>query len=415
MASPRITPLPLLPHQPRRSAGAQAVTVLVALLAGLACPLAQAHVKWFSRDADCAMAPLSLQQVLSNVDFLWLGLISFLVLVWATMVDIALSYRLRSLRRLVVSVDRRTVPVAATVLRWGLAAFFVIALWYFDGHAVYLTPELHTTAAWVAPLQVFTAVTLLWRRTAWLGALAIGVLYAGAGMAYGWFHMMDYPVFLGAALCIALDSFGHPPARGLAWLRASAGITLMWAAGEKWLYPWWSYGVLDHELHAFKGLMSSSAFMAAAGWIEFCAAFALVYGRLGVQVAAWVLLVPFLAAIAAFGPLDAVGHAPIIIVLVVLGLTRSRLPRIAQRQRPLDTATCCTLAALATSGAYWLLQALAYGSTAPTETYSIAVLSTLPLFAWLAGSRARVAVRHRPAARAQRKPRPGPRTAAFRT
>lgn len=339
------------------------------------------------------MPPLLPTQVLGNSDFLWLSLIAFLVMVWAAMLDPLLSRRMRPL---VTRCDRFAAASAATLLRLGMAAFFGIALWYFDGHAVYLTPELHASAAWVAPLQAVTALALLWRRTAWLGALAIGVLYGAAGVSYGWFHMLDYPVFLGVAACIALDARGHPPALGLALLRASAGVTLMWAAGEKWLYPWWSNGVLDHELQAVRGVMSSSAFMAAAGWIEFCAAFALVFGRVGVLIAAWVLMVPFIAAIPVFGVLDAIGHAPILLVLVVLGLTRSRLPRWARRQTPFEAAVRCTLTALATVGGYWLLQALAYGRSTPTEAIAVAVLTVLPIVVWWRGGASHHPVATRP-------------------
>jgi hypothetical protein len=161
-----------------------------------------------------------------------------------------------------------------------------------------LTPELHATSAWVPTLQLAIAATLLRGSSAWVGALGIVVLYACAVQSYGWFHLLDYPVFLGIAAFVAIDSLGRGRHgdTALAVLRASAAVTLMWGGAEKWLYPWWSFDVLDHQLLAARGSFSSSFFMAAAGWAEFCAAHALMFGRLGSQVAAWVLLVPFVAA-----------------------------------------------------------------------------------------------------------------------
>lgn len=358
----------------------------VAMLGLMACgSVAQAHVKWFSRDADCAMPPLSPLQVLGNGDVLWLGLIATLVMLEVALIDRLLCVRCPRMGHVLRRCDRWVAPRAATLLRWGVAAFFAVALCYFDGRAVYLTPELHTTAAWVAPLQGLIALSLLSRRTALLGAAGIVVLYGAAMGAYGWFHMLDYPIFLGVAACIALQALGRSAASGLAVLRVMTGVTLMWAAGEKWLYPWWSADVLDHELRAFRAGLSSGTFMAAAGWIEFCAAFALVFGRRSVQVAAGVLLVPFLAAIPVFGVLDAIGHAPILVVLVLLGCTRSRLPRAAMHPGAMMQALLCTCAAMATTGLYWLLQQAAYGRGVLGTDLAVASLMIAPLVMYLAG------------------------------
>jgi hypothetical protein len=378
-----------MPHRPTSRSAARAL-VPIAALTTLASGPAAAHVKWFTRDADCAMPPLSPLQVISSPDFLWLGLVSLLVMVGATLIDARLSRNGSPALAWADALDARCVGWLPRLLRLGLAAFFCIAVLYFGAKPVFLTPELHAIRPWVPALQLGIAVTLLWRPTAWLGALGIAVLYGSAVLAYGWFHLLDYPVFLAAAGFVAIDSLGRGRYNdlALALLRVGAGVTLMWAGAEKWLYPWWSDDVLNHQLRAARGDYSSAFFMAASGWVEFCAAYALVFGRLGTQVAAWALLVPFLAAIPVFGELDAIGHAPIVVVLVMLGLTRTRLPVAAQGAAGLSDAlrrgATSTLAALAAVGVYWALQALAYRRLDAVEPGlpAVAVLLAVPLLLW---------------------------------
>jgi hypothetical protein len=355
----------------------------------LASAPAEAHVKWFSKEADCRMPPLSPLQVVASAEFLALGALSLLALTAAAW----LESRLRTAAARGFSPDSQRDPRAAVphVLRLSLAAFFITAPLYFQQPPVYLTPELLAAGTWVHPLQWTIAACLLWRRTAWLGALGIVALYAAAVIDYGWFHLMDYPVFVAAALFVSIDSWrpGRHQDLALSCLRVGAGITLMWAGAEKWLYPWWSHAMLHHELAAMSSGMSSPFIMAAAGWVEFCAAYALVFGRVGTQVAAWVLLIPFLAAIPVFGPVDAIGHAPIIVVLLILGVTRTTLPQRWQgcgsdhpgAHNALHFALSGVLAAIALVGAYWLLQGLAYPRPQglPQHDIAAAVLMLLPM------------------------------------
>lgn len=362
----------------------------IAVLAITSAGPASAHVKWFSRDADCAVPPLSPLQVISSADFLLLGAVSLLVMAATALLDSRLSRTGSRALAFADALDERSAASLPRLLRFGLAAFFCIAVLYFGAAPVFLTPELHALQPWVPTLQLGIAVTLMWRPSAWLGAVGIFVLYGSAMATYGWFHLLDYPVFLAAAAFVALDSLGRARYNelALAVLRVGAGITLMWAGAEKWLYPWWSDEVLNQQLRGARGDFSSAFFMAAAGWVEFCAAYALVFGRVGAQLSAWVLLVPFLAAIPVFGVLDAIGHAPIVVVLVMLGLTRTRLPAAMQgaadRASALRRGVTCPLAGLATVGVYWGLQALAYRrfDTIEPGLTAVAVLLALPLLMW---------------------------------
>lgn len=66
--------------------------------------------------------------------------------------------------------------------------------------------------------------------------------------------------------------------------------------------------------------------MVAAGFVEFCAAHLLVTGKISARIAALILLFFFLSAIFYFGLIDAIGHAVIVVVLVLLALNDNPLP-----------------------------------------------------------------------------------------
>ena len=167
------------------------------------------------------------------------------------------------------------------------------------------------------------------------------VLFAAGIRDYGLFHMMDYPIFLGAALYFALLGLqGRRAAWGAgiaaAWnrlrpvdvLRWAAAITLMWASVEKWAYPEWTYPLLLTHTRMTVGL-APDFYMTAAGLVEFGLAFALVCAPLASRLSAIVLTALFTSAIAEFGRIDAIGHLPIIVILVavVVDDRRARAPR----------------------------------------------------------------------------------------
>lgn len=350
-----------------------------------------AHVKWFSRDANCAMSPLTPMEVIASSDFLILSIVAIGAMALAAWVDIYIGRAPNRFRSATTWIDAIAFVWIAPLLRWSLAIFFVTAVWYFRPISVFLTPELSTDARWVMPCQLSIAVLLLNRKTAWLAALGIVALYLGAIAQYGWFHLLDYPVFLGVAYFILMDSLyvGKKQALALSILRISAGVTLMWGGAEKWLYPWWSYTLLEGGMSVARLGFSSHFFMVAAGHIEFCAAFALAFGRFIPQIAALVLLIPFVGAIPAFGSLDAIGHAPIIVVLLILATTRTRVKPYRLSREPdhlqvLHYVLSASFAVLCIIGSYWDLHTLAYDSASlgSSEMKLISSLLVLPLLCW---------------------------------
>jgi hypothetical protein len=280
---------------------------------------ASAHVKWFA-PFDVTRSPKSLDYLFS-ADFVALTMLALLVLVLGSLLEESLLGA-----PVTRAIDRATAWIRADADRLvrAVCAFFFIALWTLGG--TILTPELRTTVAWIPWLQFAMAIALIWRKTTPLAALGIVFLF-GYGMSqYGLFHVADYPIFLGVAVYLTLiglqrDLFGIRPVDVLRW---TAGVTLMWASVEKWAYPEWSYPLLIEHPTLTMGY-EGAFFMLAAGVIEFALAFALLWTPLVRRCAAIVLAGMFIGACFEFGKLDVIGHAPIIIVLLVLASDDARV------------------------------------------------------------------------------------------
>ena len=142
-----------------------------------------------------------------------------------------------------------------------------------------LTPELKTDAQWIRWLQLGIALLVLIPRTAFLAGIGIIFLYGYAMAMYGIFHLLDYPIFLGVALYLIIDSLYGEGRRELAHslLRVMTAVTLLWAGIEKFAYPEWSFQLIQGQPGMALGL-DPEFFMVAAGFVEFCAAYLLLTG-----------------------------------------------------------------------------------------------------------------------------------------
>ena len=272
----------------------------------------EAHVKWFA-PYDLSRAPHSPSMIWNSV-FIQLALVSMLGLWSASVIETT-----RLGHSLLVGLNLLTETARLRTdqfLRCCLAAFF-IALWSHGG--IILTPELTTDRWGVEWLQVAIAAGMFWQAGMIFSGLGIIALFAHGIQRYGWFHMMDYPIFLGfASYCILIGLYrgraGTVPQTVVRW---SIGITLMWASVEKWGYPEWTYPILDQHPDLAVGF-SHPFYMTAAGMAEFVFAFALLWTPLVRRLAAIVLFATFVSAIFEFGKIDAIGHLPIIAALVVI-------------------------------------------------------------------------------------------------
>ncbi len=299
---------------------------------------AAAHVKWFC-SYDVAAPPQPIQLVV-NGDFAHLVLLTLGVLLVAGLLDrtpLGLAM-LRSLDRVTGFLRAKT----DVLIRAVLGGFFV-ALWFNGG--IILTPELKTSVAWVPWLQLAIAVGMIWSETLALSALGMIVLYVYAVDQYCIFHLLDYPIFLGLAAYLALSGLRIAPfgLRPLDVLRYATAITLMWASVEKWAYPEWTFPLLATHPEMTFGF-SPAFYMRAAGLVEFSLAFTLACGPLMRRTSSIILTAMFVSAVLEFGKIDALGHAPIVVVLLGI-LADDMLP--APRRSPIVAPAyfCASLAA----------------------------------------------------------------------
>jgi hypothetical protein len=277
-----------------------------------------AHVKWF-----CAYEVAGQPEGLANVlceDFFSLLTLSSCFLLWACLLERSVlgPMALSALDRATSALRRDSELVMRAVL-----GFTLVSLWNQGG--ILLTPELRTELAWVPWMQLAMAACLMWRGSLPLVSLGIVVLFGMAAFRYGTFHLLDYPIFLGIAAYLAMQGTGFRPrvARPLDVVRWAAAVTLMWASVEKWAFPEWTYPLLDASPGALMGL-DEAFYMRAAGMVEFALAFGLVWTPLVRRVSAIVLSVVFVGAVAGFGKIDAIGHAPIVAVLLAVAADDAR-------------------------------------------------------------------------------------------
>jgi hypothetical protein len=298
---------------------------------------AAAHVKWFCA-FDVAESPKSLDWTLDR-DFICLVLVASAVFMIASLIGNSILGR-----AIVWSIDRVTARLGyktETLMRATYGAFFV-SLWSVGG--IILTPELTTSAVAISWMQLAIAVCFIWRQTLMLAAAGMVILYGYAIENFGLFHLMDYPIFLGAAGYFFLVARGRTRwgVMPLDVVRCAASVTLMWASVEKWGYPQWTYPLFVTHPDMSMGF-DVAFFMKAAGVVEFSLAFALIGTPLMRRTAAIVLASMFVTAILEFGKIDAMGHAPIIVVLLAIAAD----DRPGRRHSPF-TAPACYLAALVT-------------------------------------------------------------------
>ena len=320
--------------------------------------LASAHVKWFCA-FDVAGQPRGLENVLCP-DFELLTGFALVVLLAGCIIEG--TWVGAAVQRALNRATSRLATDSELLFR-AICGFFFVALWSTGG--IILTPELTTGSAAISWLQLAIAAGMMWRATLPASALGIVFLFGLALAQYGLFHLMDYPIFLGVAAYLALtglqrDLFGMKPLDVVRWATA---ITLMWASIEKWAYPEWSFPLFVAHPALTLGY-DSEFFMRAAGVIEFTLSFALLWTPLVRRAAAIVLAAMFVSAVFEFGKLDAIGHAPIIAVLLVIVADDRSVARFASRLRTLAYAPACFAAALVTFLAlYYAMHAALFGTT----------------------------------------------------
>jgi hypothetical protein len=344
------------------------LAALAASVSALLCMVftetAYAHVKWFCA-FDVSGQPKGLENVLC-ADFEIFVVLALLCVLAGGIIE--RTFIGAAMTRALDSVTGR-LRIETTMLIRATCFFFFVSLWTLGG--IILTPELTTTLTAISWLQLAIAAGLLWRQMLPLSALGIVFLFGFGVYQHGIFHLLDYPIFLGVALYLALiglrrDFFGVRPLDVVRW---SAAITLMWASMEKWAYPQWTFSLLISHPNLTMGY-DNETFMRAAGAVEFALSFALLWTPLVRRVAAIILIGMFVSAVVEFGKIDAIGHSVIIVIL--LAIVGDNAPAAVQEKKtfgamfakPLVLATASYGMALAGFMAiYYALHAVIFGTT----------------------------------------------------
>ncbi len=291
------------------------VLILFLLLNGTA----EAHVKWFF-NYDVSQPPTPIGEVIDGT-FVKLFIVSVIACYLFFLAD-----RYIYEEGILAELDRKMKlfdNAANTIMRVAAGVFFLsLFLWWAlgKGQSFYLTPELKESAVWVPWLHLLMALAVISKRTMFLTGIGVFVLYVAAATQFGIFHLLDYMIFLGIGYYLTVADTGIKGwiKSGFVVLFAAAGLTLIWAAVEKFAYANWTISVLADKPHITMG-MSPQIFMKVSGFIEFFVTFILlgavsVVGRL----ISLGFMSIFVLAVFEFGTLDAVGHMMIVAILFVL-------------------------------------------------------------------------------------------------
>ncbi len=280
---------------------------------------ASAHVKWFS-PYDVVAEPRGIGAVMTPSFYLITGLSILLVFViaWLDRKMVKANVMIEGYRALLIEKLPRNYEFQ--MLRNTLLVFFT-SIWVIGD--VVLTPELKHQSLWIGGLHIVMIASLFTERTARYAGAGIFILWGYSAYHYGFFHLSDYMIFLGIAVFIILSSISpdkHDQAIRYLVLYISISFTLQWASIEKFVYPDWTYPLLERFPHLTMGLTKES-FMDLAGASEFLLAFLLIaVSGIGFVSIALFLAAVFIAAIYDFGKVDAIGHIAIIVSLFVMAI-----------------------------------------------------------------------------------------------
>lgn len=281
--------------------------LLVVMFIGQATAIA--HVKWFS-DFSFSDKPLTLSEALDTT-FLLLLLLSVVVIG-------ALVYLDRQLEETAWfnSVNnwlQEQSSHSLTVMRIAAGAVLLLS-WQADAM---LVPELTISASWIGWLQFVLALLLLFRKTVPLAGIGLIFLYGIGLVEFGFFHMLDYPMYAGVGyyFLVSNSRSNQIKGTGLPALYLTVGFSLCWVALEKIIYPQWGLYVLQQNPQLAMGF-DLDFFLTGAAFVEFALGYLLIICLLQRPLALVITLV-FFTTTMVFGKLEIIGHTLIHGALIV--------------------------------------------------------------------------------------------------
>ncbi len=280
-----------------------------------------AHVKWFA-PYDVSSAPRGVSEVLTPYFIsILLGSVAVVFMIaWMDRSQWALAFNERVEQYRDHLRGQLPGDFSTRAIRYTLLVFFV-CVWAIGG--VILTPELkYENSLLIGFIHIAIIVSLFTLKTSRYAGVGILLLWLYSAYHYGFFHLSDYVIFIGLALFVIYASFNRPSleAKGFLLLYVAISITLQWASIEKFVYPQWSFPIIEERPYLSLGLEGND-FMMLAGFVEFAFAFLIVaVSGVGFIVTTLGLAFIFMLAIVDFGKIDAIGHMAIIGSLLVMTL-----------------------------------------------------------------------------------------------
>lgn len=256
-----------------------------------------AHVKWFAEVRP--PAPHALGEVIGPWFVLgaMLTLAVTLALTWLNQPLQELSF----VRRIHGELDQLR-PFAQQIIRIGMAIPLVAA-----GAGGYLLHyELTPVPQWVHWLQILAGLLLLLPLGApKIGAGAALVVYLAGVAFFGLHHMVDYIAWVGACLFV-LARGTRAAGAAIPVLYITTGVSLAWAAAEKWFFPGMGLEIIVRNQIPTFGF-PPDLFLMLSGWIEFGVAYLLITGVLN-RFLSLVLSLLFVLTSTLFGAQEILGH-----------------------------------------------------------------------------------------------------------
>lgn len=275
--------------------------------------VAQAHVKWFTRSRDTSV----IQFADLNTPAFWflfvLSVLTIALLIYADRALEKLKFFIRFNNYLESYTDRATI-----VLRVFTGAALLLS-WQSDSM---IAPELKVTNGLVGWYQFFLALALLTSQTTPLAGLGMIGLYFYAITQHGFFHMLDYVVYLSIGYFLFVAAFKN---QQIAQSRIPAlymglGFSLCWAALEKLFFPSWGLDVLRQQPELTMRL-PHDFFLMASAFIELSLGYLLIIGVLQRPLALTITIVFFITS-AFFGKVEVIGHTMLhgaLLVFAIIG------------------------------------------------------------------------------------------------
>jgi len=292
-------------------------------------PFTLGHVKWFTDVLPAQPQPLG--EVLTT-HFLLAMLLSLAVMLAFTYYNERLQ-ALPGVERIHSFLDqyRSWVP---WLIRIGAGIPLLAA--GIQGYLLHY--ELAPIPTWVSYAQIATGLLILVPSLGKVGGAALLTLYATGIGLFGVHPMLDYVSWLGVVYYLL--AFGtRLQVASIAILYVTTGLSLSWAAIEKWVYPQMAFDIIaNHGIPTFG--FPAVLFLVLAGWVELSVGYLLITGVLN-RLLALVVTLLFVLTSSLFGLAEVLGHWQLhtaLLVFLVAGTGPLITPLRWHQGRPMQMA-----------------------------------------------------------------------------